>query len=239
MNKLNKVSKIVVVDDHILFREGLISIFQNTHDFVIVGGAGSVYDGILMVREVHPDIVLMDFNLPDGTGLDAAQAILAEFPEIKIIFLTIYETDENLFAAIRLGAKGFILKNISGSSLISSLRALERGEMALSREKASRVMTEFAHSPMSTEVNKAEIINKLSSREMDVLRELASGATNLEIAQKLFLSENTVKHHISNVFEKLGLENRRQAAQLALQHGLQVSMPKSVIKQIEYSKINH
>jgi DNA-binding NarL/FixJ family response regulator len=216
----DSVSKLLIVDDHVLFREGLISAFRSAPDFKVVGEAGSVYEGLQLVRQLVPDIVLMDFNLPDGTGLDATHAIRGEFPHIKIVFLTIYETDENLFAAIRLGASGFLLKNIASENLISSLRALNRDEMALSRQLSSRVIKAFSQTRLSDSKSKDEIERNLSTRELDILRELESGASNQEIAQNLYISENTVKHHIGNVLEKLGVENRRQAALLARQNGI-------------------
>jgi DNA-binding NarL/FixJ family response regulator len=216
----DSVSKLIIVDDHVLFREGLISAFRSASDFKVVGEAGTVYEGLQLIRQLVPDIVLMDFNLPDGTGLDATRVIKAEFPEIKIVFLTIYETDENLFAAIRLGANGFLLKNIASDNLISSLRALKRDEMALSRKLSSRVIKAFSQTRLVNSKSREEIEKNLSTRELDILRELESGASNQEIAQRLYISENTVKHHIGSVLEKLGVENRRQAAILARQNGI-------------------
>ena len=162
-----------------------------------------------------PDIVLMDFSLPDGTGLEATQAILDEFPNCKVIFLTVYETNENLMEAIRLGAMGYLLKNVSGSSLLASLRALSQGEIAMSRQMMSRVV-EFSRStiPFSS-----DLISKLSPREVDVLCELQDGASNAQIAKRLYLSENTVKHHIHSILEKLGVKNRGEAGQLAKKAG--------------------
>jgi two-component system NarL family response regulator len=214
------VNKILVVDDHYLFREGVISIFRATSDFQVVGSAGSVTEAIEKVRGLRPDIVLMDFSLPDGTGLEATKRILAESPDTKIVFLTVYETDENLFSAIRMGARGYMLKNVPPADLLASLRALERGEMATSRKMMSRVMEEFSRSATSSTPGKESVLAKLSPREVEVLAELQTGATNFEIAQRLFLSENTVKHHIRSVLEKLGVENRREAAQIAQRLGL-------------------
>lgn len=203
---------ILVIDDHVLFQEGLISLFQTTSDFVIVDKASSVKEGIQKALLHKPDIVIMDFSLPDGTGLDATQIILDELPECKIVFLTVYETDENLLKAIRLGAKGYMLKNISGSSLLASLRGLSQGEIAMSRKMVGRLVRSTAQKHRGQKNN---IIEKLSPREIDILYELQDGASNIEIAQKLFLAENTVKHHMHNLFEKLGVENRRQAAEIA------------------------
>lgn len=196
-----------------------MSLFRFTPDFETVGGAGSVHEGIEQARIHKPDIILMDFSLPDGTGLDATRAILTQLPECKIVFLTVSETNENLFAALRQGAKGYLLKNVASADLLSSLRALERGEQAVSRRMMSTVLDEFSRTHQPDGKNEA-MISRLSPRELDVLRELESGISNNEIATRLFLSENTVKHHIRNVLDKLGVENRRQAAIIARQNGI-------------------
>ncbi len=214
------VQKVLVIDDHILFREGLTSLFRFTPDFEVVGEAGSVHEGIEKARARRPDIILMDFSLPDGTGLDATRAILEDLPECKIVFLTVYETDDKLFAAVRLGARGYLLKSVASSDLLASLRALGRGEAAVSRKMMSRVFEAFAHLPDFASDGSREALARLSVREVDVLREVGSEATNSEIAQRLFISENTVKHHIRNVFDKLGVKNRRQAAVMAQKLGL-------------------
>jgi DNA-binding NarL/FixJ family response regulator len=211
--------RILVIDDHILFREGLMSLFRFSPDFEAVGGAGSVHEGIEQARLHRPDIILMDFSLPDGTGLDATGTILSFLPDCEIVFLTVYETDEKLFAALRLGARGYLLKNVASQDLLASLRALQRGERAVSRKMMSTVLDAFSKTPSSGSVN-AELLTKLSPRELDVLRELEDGISNTEIANRLFLSENTVKHHVRNVLDKLAVDNRRQAALIARQNGI-------------------
>ena len=216
--------KVLVIDDQILFREGLMGLLRSTPDFELVGFAGSVSEGREQAALYKPDIILMDFSLPDGTGLDATRAILAELPETKIIFLTVHESDENLFAALRLGAKGYMLKDISSSDLLASLRALNRGEKAVSRKMMSRVMDEFAHTPLP-EAGNEKLLTRLSPRELDVVREIEAGATNLEIAEHLFLSINTVRHHMRNVLGKLGLKNRRELAVFARKNGLVSKIP--------------
>ena len=221
------VQKLLIIDDHVLFREGLVSLFRSAPDFTVVDQAGSVKEGVEKALYHKPDIILMDFSLQDGTGLDATRAILDELPACKIIFLTVYESDENLFTAIRLGAKGYMLKNISGASLIAGLRAVDQGEMAMSRKMMSR-MLEFSRFPSLPQIS--DIASKLSPREIDILCELQDGASNLEIAERLFLSQNTVKHHVHSVLDKLGVENRRQAGALAKQIGLQRSRPISAKK---------
>jgi DNA-binding NarL/FixJ family response regulator len=205
--------KLLIVDDHVLFREGLVSLFSRQPDFDVVGEAGSVQEAIVKALELHPDLVLMDFILPDGTGLEATQAILADRPTTEIVFLTI-EDDERLFAAIRAGAKGFLLKNVSTTDLLASLRGLQRGEAAISRKMVSRVMEEFAHTP-KTGSPPIPGIKLLTTREVEILRKLAGGATNHEIAVDLFISENTVKNHVHNILKKLNLNSRRDLRSFA------------------------
>src|SRR5512147_2349499 len=160
MNKQEKpTQKILIVDDHVLFREGLTSLFQSTPDFTVIDQAGTVKEGVEKAFQHKPNIILMDFSLPDGTGLDATRIILDELPECKIIFLTVFETDENLLAAIRLGAKGYMLKNVSSLSLISSLQALAHGEIAMSRKMMSKAL-EFTRSMPLPPAN--DLIAKLS-----------------------------------------------------------------------------
>lgn len=214
--------KLLIIDDHVLFRDGLVSLFQSTPDFQVVDQAGTVREGVEKAFHHKPEIILMDFSLPDGTGLDATRAILNEFPDCKIIFLTVFETDENLLMAIRLGAKGYMLKNISSASLIASLRALAQGEIAMSRKMMSRVL-EFSRSTALPPTH--DLVARLSPREVEILAELQDGISNLEIAQKLYLSENTVKHHIHSILEKLGVENRRQAGEIARQIGMKKNKP--------------
>ena len=221
---MSTLPKVLVIDDQILFREGLMSLLRSTPDFQLVGYAGSVHEGREQAALYKPDIILMDFSLPDGTGLDATRAILAELPETKIIFLTVHESDENLFAALRLGAKGYMLKDISSSDLLASLRALGRGEKAVSRKMMSRIMDEFANTPIP-EAGNEKVLTRLSPRELDVICEIEAGATNIEIAEHLYLSINTVRHHMRNILGKMGLKNRRELAAFARKNGIKSKVP--------------
>lgn len=216
-NPVKPVRTILVIDDHIMFREGLVSLFQYTSDFVVVAQAGCVKEGIEKAFQLKPDIILMDFSLPDGTGLDATKDILDELPDCKIIFLTVCETNENIQAALRLGARGYTLKNVSSSSLLASLRALDQGEMAMSRKMMSKAL-EYSHSTHPSPTK--DLASRLSPREIDILLELQKDAPNSEIARNLYISENTVKHHIHNIFDKLGVNNRREANLIASQMNL-------------------
>jgi NarL family two-component system response regulator LiaR len=208
--------KLIIVDDHVLFREGLAAIIRSEPGIEIIGQAGGVQESVEMVRQLKPDMVLMDFGLPDGTGADATREILKEHPQCKIVFLTMSEGDEELFAAIRSGAKGYLLKNMRPAKLVSTLRSVERGESALSRSMTLRLMQELARTKEPPKAGDPT----LTRRELDVLRELVSGKSNLEIAEHLFISENTVKYHVHSILDKLSLADRRDAAVYAREHGL-------------------
>lgn len=211
--------KILVVDDHVLFRDGLISLLEKHPGYQVVGEAGTVRQAVEGAQSLKPDLILMDFNLPDGTGCEAAKAILAAAPQCKIIFLTVDDQDETLFDAIRSGAIGYILKNVSVANLLSSLQAVERGEIAYSSQLTARVIGEFAKTqPRNKELNSD--LSILSRREIETLRVLATGASNQEIARKLVVSENTVKHHIHSILTKLNLRDRYEATQYARRQGL-------------------
>ena len=208
--------RILLVDDHTLFREGLLGLLDSQPDIKVVGQAGSVKQAISMCRDLKPDLILMDFSLPDGTGLDATQSILAEQPEANIVFLTVHEEDDRLFAALRSGAKGYLLKNVAVTKLLTFLRGVERGEAAITPVMTTRLLNEFARlDPHRRQRDPSS--DELTTREMEVLNELIDGASNREIADRLVIAENTVKNHVRNILAKLNLKNRREAAEFARQ----------------------
>ncbi len=211
---------VLVVDDHELFREGLVSLLKADDYFNVVGQAGSVHEAINQARKVRPDLVLMDFSLPDGDGAEASAVILSEQPDCNIVFLTMYDADDKLFAAIRSGAKGYLLKNVPVAKLVSSLKSIEKGEAAISGTLTMRILEQFSQHSEKNSHDRYAYQSILSQREVDILRELSMGATNNEIASSLFLSVNTVKHHVHSILTKLGLENRRQARTYAKEAGL-------------------
>lgn len=209
---------ILLVDDHILFRESLASMLAGQPDMRVVGQAGFVQEAIKFARKLQPHIILMDISLPDGTGLEATQAILAERPGTKIVFLTVHDEDEQLFAAIRAGALGYLNKNIRPGELLKQLRDVARGEAGISSAIARRILEEFSRTPAPSPMPSEAA--ELSAREIEIVRELARGATNREIAQKLVISKNTVRNHVSSVLSKLHLRSRRDIADYARDHGL-------------------
>jgi len=187
-------------------------------DMSVVGDASSVPEAVALARKLQPDLVLLDLGLPPGSGLDAMHAILADRPEMNIVFLTVHEEDDMLFAAIRGGAKGYLLKNTSVSKLLPYLRGVELGEPAITPLLARRILDEFSHSKLPSEQKDSR--GDLTPREVAVLHELSIGATNREIAEHFVISEGTVKNHVSNVLSKLHLKNRREAACFARSQGL-------------------
>jgi two-component system, NarL family, nitrate/nitrite response regulator NarL len=209
-----KKIKILIVDDHVIFREGLVSLFKNQPDFEVIGEAGSVAKAIKISNELQPDLVLLDIGLPDGNGLEATHAILNQNPDTKIVILTVHESDALLFDAIRRGAKGYLLKNTSVSKLVSSLRALERGEAALSRAMTGRILDEFRRMGKISSSGESMLEN-LTPRELEVLEKLGTDSTNKQIASSLVISEYTVKNHIHNILKKLNFTNRREAAKFS------------------------
>jgi DNA-binding NarL/FixJ family response regulator len=214
------VSHLLLVDDHVLFREGITSLIAPQPDLRVIGQVGTVQEAISAARNLNPDIILMDFTLPDGTGLEATLAILAEQPAAKIIFLTVHEDNETLFAAIRAGAVGYLFKNTRSAELLQRLRAVARGEAGISPAIALRILDEFSKTtgPLVEDSGQPKV--ELTAREKEVIRELAKGVSNRDIALRLVISENTVKNHVRNVLAKLHLRNRREIAEYAQRHRL-------------------
>jgi len=215
---MEEPKKILIVDDHILFREGLASLIDGQPDFTVIGEAGSVAKTVELVRTLDPDIVLMDFSLPDGTGADATRIILEEKPEICIVFITVHESDEFLMQAVRSGARGYLLKNLPVEKLLDSLRGLDREEAAISRKMTSQLLKALSRRDEEVRYGHQEA-EQLTAREIEVLQEVATGATNQEIAERLCISVNTVRNHVHNMLRKLSLENRRELAHFAAEKG--------------------
>jgi DNA-binding NarL/FixJ family response regulator len=215
------MQRIIIVDDHVLFREGLAAILRQEADIEVVGLVGTVQDAVEAARTLKPDLVLMDFSLPDGTGAEATRQIVQEFPACKVVFMTMSEREDNLLAAVRSGAVGYLLKNMSPSKLVASLRSVQQGESARSRSMTLRVMKELSRTK-EPEHPGDPALGGLTPREREVLVELAAGKSNREIAHQLFISENTVKYHVHAILEKLHLSDRKEVARFAREHGIKV-----------------
>ena len=211
--------RIFIVDNQVLFREGLISILNRVDGFEIVGEADTVTSAVDSVLQLNPDLVLIDIFLPDGSGLEAMKSLLAKKPNIKFIILTQHESDDLLLSAIRTGAIGYIIKSTPASSLITTLRAIERGEAAITRTMTLKVLEEFHRMGPIGVGNKSEL-PALTEREKEVLSLLKEELTNQQISEKLVISVNTVKVHVHNIMDKLNARNRQIAADIARRHNI-------------------
>lgn len=211
--------RLLVVDDHNLFRQGLIRILGDYPQLQIVGQAANGQDALALVGQLLPDVVLMDVNMPVLSGPDAVRQMRARFPSVPVVMLTVSERDEDLFDAIRAGARGYLLKNVGAAELLDALQRVHAGEAILAPTMAVRLLDEF-RSLAENAPKEAAPVDDLSERELDVLRLVAQGLSNKEIADSLGLSEHTVKTHLANILEKLHLRSRAHAAAYAVQAGL-------------------
>jgi len=211
--------RLLLVDDHPLFRKGVASLLTSRDDIELVGEASDGLEALEKARELMPDVILMDIWMPRCDGLEATRLIMKEMPYVKIVMLTVSDDDQSLFEAIKCGAQGYLLKNLEPEDLFELLRGVLRGEAPISRAMASRILSEFARQARG-EVGIQDVDGGLTQREREVLRLVAEGRTNKEIAALLYITENTVKNHLRNILEKLHLRNRVQAAVYAIREGL-------------------
>lgn len=214
--------RILLTDDHILFRKGLAQLLNTQPDFQVVGEAGDGLEAQIQARELMPDLILMDIHMPQCDGTEATRRIKAELPYVLIVMLTVSDDEQDLFAALKNGAQGYLLKKMDPEDLFAQLRGLARSEAPLSRLMASKILREFSRA-LTPE---PDVERALTTREQQVLQLVALGMTNRDIADKLVVSENTVKNHLRNILAKLHLENRVQAAAYALREGLSL-MPQN------------
>src|SRR6266849_3495840 len=210
--------RLLLVDDHPLFREGLVGLFAYQDDFVVVGEAGDAEAALAQTAALRPDIVLMDIDMPGADGIVTTRRLKSEFPDVTVVMLTVHDATDKLLDAIKAGAQGYLVKNIRSTELLDQLRGLKRGEAAITRRMAARILEEFQRgqlSPSSTEGS----LNDLTARELEVLELVADRLSNKEIAARLVISEHTVKNHMKNILSKLHLRSRRQAADYGLARG--------------------
>jgi two-component system nitrate/nitrite response regulator NarL len=222
--------RILLVDDHLLFRKGLAQLLDSQPDFEVVGEATDGIEAVEQAQSLHPDLVLMDINMPNRDGFEATRRIKTQMPDMQVVMLTVSEDEDDLKEAVRCGASGYLLKNLSPETLFQQLRGLASGEAPISRAMTGKLFSQLAQhgqplaQPTSTE--------KLSAREGQVLALVVNGYSNQEIADKLGIAHNTVKNHLRNILAKLGVRNRAQAAAYAVSHGL-VSLPSNTTEDID------
>lgn len=208
--------RVLLVDDHPIVRQGVRSVLAHHSDIEVIGEADSAQALFAALAERQPDVILLDIRLPGQTGVEIAQRMKREWPAIKIIILTTYEDEEYLFGALRAGAEGYLLKSASPAMLASAIRQVAGGERLLSPALVGKLMREFGALAKA----RAEAEAGLSAQEIEVLRLIAAGATNREIAERLYWSEVTVKRKVQDILEKMGVANRPQAVAEAARRGL-------------------
>lgn len=209
---------VVIIDDHALFREGLASILEAEPEIEVVGQGGSAEDALRLTRELLPEIILLDIDMPGG-GLKAAQKIAEDFPVTRIVVLTASEEDDHLIAALRAGAQAYILKGVAARELVRILHAAANGESYVPPALAAGLLLEMHEAGSHSTKAQDNPMKDLTERELEILQGIAAGLTNKEIAGNLFLSEKTVKHYITNILQKLHVRNRVEAALLAQKSG--------------------
>ncbi|HEU0132639.1 MAG TPA: response regulator transcription factor [Mycobacteriales bacterium] len=212
--------RVLVVDDHALFRRGLQMVLEQEEDIEVVGEAGDGAEAVERAADSMPDIVLMDVRMPKRGGIDACTAIKDAVPSAKIIMLTISDEEADLYDAIKAGASGYLLKEISIEEVAAAIRAVNEGQSLISPSMASKLLTEFASMIKRTDDRQQVPTPRLTDREMEVLKLVAKGLNNRDIAKQLFISENTVKNHIRNILEKLQLHSRMEAVVYAVREKL-------------------
>ncbi len=212
--------RVLVVDDHALFRRGLQMVLEQEPDIEVVGEASDGTEAVAAAAEKLPDIVLMDVRMPRRGGIEACLSIHEVAPSTKIIMLTISDEEADLYDAIKAGAMGYLLKEISIEEVASAIRAVHGGQSLISPSMASKLLTEFAAMVKKTDERQQVPAPRLTDREMEVLKLVAKGLNNRDIAKQLFISENTVKNHIRNILEKLQLHSRMEAVVYAVREKL-------------------
>ena len=207
--------RLLVVDDHEVVRQGLVSLLDRREHFQVVAEAGTAAEAVEMTRKFEPDLVIMDVRLPDGSGIEACREIRAEFPKTRVVILTSYPDEEAVLSAIIAGASGYLLKQIRSRDLVSALEAVGRGESLLDPAVTEKVLDRVRRIATGTYTDE---MAQLTQQEQKILLLVAEGKTNKEIASEVFLSDKTVKNYVSSILSKLNLERRAQAAAFVARH---------------------
>jgi two-component system NarL family response regulator len=212
----------MIVDDHALFRRGLEMVLEGEADIELVGQASDGAEAVEKAAESLPDIVLMDIRMPRSNGIEACRAMKEAAPSAKIVILTISDEEEDLFEAIRAGASGYLLKDIPLDEVADTVRAVHGGQSLINPSMAGKLLTEFAALARRDDEERAQEVPapRLTEREMQVLKLVARGMNNRDIAKELFISENTVKNHVRNILEKLQIHSRMEAVMVAVREKL-------------------
>ena len=212
--------RVLIVDDHALFRRGLQMVLEQETDIVVVGEGGDGAEAVSKTQELMPDVVLMDVRMPKRGGIEATKQIKEIAPHVKILMLTISDEEADLYDAIKAGATGYLLKEVSIEEVGAAIRSVQTGQSLISPSMASKLLSEFATMVKRADEKQAAPQPRLTDREMEVLKLVAKGRNNRDIAKELFISENTVKNHIRNILEKLHLHSRMEAVVYAVREKL-------------------
>jgi DNA-binding NarL/FixJ family response regulator len=212
--------RVLIVDDHALFRRGLMLVLESEDGIDVVGEADDGEDAIAKAEQLAPDVVLMDVRMPRVSGIEATRRLAEALPTTKIIMLTVSDEEDDLYEAIKAGATGYLLKEISIEEVADAVRAVTQGQTLISPSMASKLIAEFTNLAKRATDRQQVPVPRLTDRELDVLRLVAQGITNREIAEQLFIAENTVKNHVRNILEKLHLHSRMEAVLYAVREKL-------------------
>jgi len=212
--------RVLIVDDHALFRRGLQMVLKQEPDIEVVGEAADGHEAVGKAQELMPDVILMDVRMPKRSGIEATQRIKELLPHVKILMLTISDEEADLYEAIKAGASGYLLKEISIDEVADAVRTVWAGQSRISPSMAAKLLTEFAAMSKRAEERQQLPAPRLTEREMEVLKLVAQGLNNRDIAKELYISENTVKNHIRNILEKLHLHSRMEAVVYAVREKL-------------------
>lgn len=215
-----KPIRLLLVDDHTLFRSGLRLLLQSQEDFEIVGEAADGLEGIKRARQLQPDVVLLDLNMPGLSGLEVLQLLREDLPECAVLMLTVSEETDELFAALQAGARGYLLKNIEADTLTAAIRKAALGEDVIAEAMTAKLVARLRNGTPGNASQASGEHDRLTPRERQIVQALARGESNKEIARHLNLAESTVKIHVQNVLKKLQLSSRVQVAVYAVEHGL-------------------
>lgn len=207
--------RVLVADDHSLFRDGLVSLLEAA-GYEIAAQVGDGQEALIQAKRTRPDLILLDLSMPRLNGLEALPQLLEIVPDAKIVILTVSEDDDDLLKVIQAGAHGYLVKNLNAEDFLELLSGLERGEAAVTRRTAARLMSKLAENrlPMKTATE------NLTARELELLELVGEGFSNRALSEKLSISTNTVKYHLKNIFQKLGVQNRAEAVAHAIRTGI-------------------